>query len=232
MARVGLEIAAPGSPDAGGAWLLDLPGCFSPGADEREALGGLPAAIARHRRVLGGRGVRAPEIDGTFEVVERFTSSWEESISSGRYEINAIFTADLGPTTPAEVAYRRAALAASREELLVLASRAGAGRQGDRSVAGMLGHVATAEWFYATRLEDDPRAFEGFRREDLEDPRERLAAIRAWVLPRLDTLPALGAIERVHRGERWTPRKILRRFIYHELDHIRELEARVPAEVR
>ncbi len=228
--RIGMELAAPGSPDIGGAWALDLPGCFSPGADEPSALAAVAAAMRRHLALLRDHAIDPPaELGGPVEVVESFQCYWGPP-EQGRYEVNAIFSADLAPLTPADVEYARAVLAATRRELLAVADRAGARKPGDRTVDDMLHHVATAEWFYATRLEEQPDRQRQFRREDLRDPRAHLAATRAWVLPRLDALASLGEAERVQRGERWTPRKILRRFIYHELDHIRELEARIPVE--
>lgn len=229
--RVGLELAAPGSLDVGGAWVLDLPGCFSSGPDETSALAGVDAALTRYLGLLRSHAIAPPaRPTGPLEVVERFQCYWGPA-TEGRYEVNSLFDADLVGVTPEDAAYALAVLAATRQELLAAAGRTGAGKPGDRSADDMLHHVATAEWFYATRLEEDTDSLHRFRRQELRDPRARLEATREWVRPRIAALPAIGGLERSHFGERWTARKVLRRFIYHEFDHIRELEARARVEV-
>jgi len=221
--RVGLQFRAPSGTYPCAAWVLDLPGCFVWGQDESEALARLPAAIAsyvdfmeRHRVAL-----TAESPYGEVEIVERFQCWWEDD-----YEVDPTFFTDEGQVTSADIAFARDALLATRPELLAAADAADEGRPGDRTVDEMLHHVATAEWFYGSRLEENPHSVWAFARREESDARRRLTAVRAWTLARLDALSDLGPIERVHRGERWTPRKLLRRYLYHELDHLSELRAR------
>lgn len=225
MIRVGLELPAPGSREPVGAWLLDHPGCFAKGSDVEAALADVPRAIERYLRFAAPLEVRTPS--GPIEIAERF-----ECAMIGDYEVSASFAGDAGAPSEAEAAFCRGMLSATRPALLAAAVRAGEGRSGDRSVEAMLHHVASAEWWYASRLAEDPERVRVHGRSGEQDARARLASVRAWALERIAETPRLGALERVHRGERWTPRKVLRRYVYHELDHLRELEARAPAEVR
>lgn len=222
--RVGLALAS--RTGAAGAWLLDIPGCHSAGDDETLALAGVPAALQRYSDVRAKHRVGGPTgPSGAVEVAERVVVEWH-----GWQPVDTAFFVDRAAATAADVWSTEAMLAATRAELLAAAERAGPGKAGDRTVEDMLAHVAGAEWWYVTRLEQDPGRLRADGRDDLTDPRERLAAVREWALARIRELPALGAYERVHRGEGWvepwTPKKVLRRFIYHELDHIAELEAR------
>lgn len=225
--RVGLAVAS--RTGTAGAWALDLPGCHSAGDDEARALAGVQAALERYSDIDAKHGIGGPSApDGAVAVTERVVVEWH-----GWPPVDTAFSVDRVAVTATDVRSTEAMLAATRSELLAVAARAGPGKAGDRSVEEMLYHVAGAEWWYATRLEEDPGRMRAESRDDLKDPRERLAAVRAWALARIHPLPALGVFERVHRGEGWvepwTPRKVLRRFIYHELDHIAELAARAEA---
>jgi predicted RNase H-like HicB family nuclease/uncharacterized damage-inducible protein DinB len=81
------------------------------------------------------------------------------------------------------------------------------------SVRDILCHVAEADLWYTDRLKQWPEA-----------PLFRLAATRGVALERLR---ALSEEERarvtVHEGEEWTPRKVVRRMLEHEREHIAQL---------
>lgn len=218
--RVGVAAPAPGSTEPFEAWALDLPGCFATGIDEGAALGALPTAIDRYLTIALAAGAAAPpERAGTIEVVERFRGFWH-----GTYEVNAFFAVDAAQVTERDIAFARAMLATTRRRLVAAADRSPRRRHGKRTVDEILHHVANAEWFYGSRLEVDPEAVRTNGLGDETDPRKRLDLVRAWALPQIAALPSLGGLERTHHGERWTPRKVLRRYIYHELDHVWELE--------
>ena len=220
--RVGVAAPAPGSTEPFEAWALDLPGCFATGIDEAAALGALPAAIDRYLTIAVAAGAAAPpEPAGAIEVVERFHGSWH-----GTYEVSSSFAADAEPVTERDVTFARAMLATARHRLLAAADRAPRWRAGERTVGEVLHHVANAEWFYGSRLEVDPESVRSSGLGEEPDPKRRLELVRAWALQRIAALPALGTLERTHRDERWTPRKVIRRYIYHELDHLWELKAR------
>jgi hypothetical protein len=219
--RVGVAVPAPGSTETFAAWALDLPGCFATGSDEVAAIGALSAAIDRYLTIAVAASAEAPpRPTGGIEVVERFHGSWQ-----GTYEVDAFFAVDAAPVTEIDVTFAQAMLAATRRRLLAAADPAPRRRAGERTVGEVLHHVANAEWFYGSRLEMDPEVVRSDGLGDEIDPRKRLELVRAWALRRIATFPGLGGLERTHHGERWTPRKVIRRYIYHELDHLWELES-------
>ncbi len=83
----------------------------------------------------------------------------------------------------------------------------------------ILCHMAEADLWYTDRLKQWPEA-----------PLFRLAATRGVALERLR---ALGDQERaratVHEGEEWTPRKVIRRMLEHEREHIAQLRQLIEA---
>jgi len=74
--------------------------------------------------------------------------------------------------------------------------------------------VADDEWWFALRLTDWP-----------QDPFERLETIRQMAVERLQNL-APEELERVtiHYGEEWTARKVFRRLLEHEREHLSHIE--------
>ena len=81
------------------------------------------------------------------------------------------------------------------------------------SIRDILCHVAESDLWYTDRLKQWPEA-----------PLYRLAATRGVALERLR---ALSEEDRsrvtVHEGEEWTPRKVVRRMLEHEREHIAQL---------
>lgn len=74
--------------------------------------------------------------------------------------------------------------------------------------------LADDEWWFALRLIDWP-----------QDPFERLKTIRQMAVGRLENL-APEELERVtiHSGEEWMARKVFRRFLEHEREHLGHIE--------
>lgn len=219
-----------------GAWLLDLPGCFSWRDDRARALAAAPEAargfavwLARH-----GETVAVPE-GREVTVVEEVAPTW---LDDG-YEINATFEADRRPVTAAELNgtirrldFARADLLAAVERLHAheaVGGRLGSTPDGDRrsrSARGVLRHLAGAEIWLAGRLDRSLR-YEGpeFEAGELV----YLAATRAWAVATVRALhgrdPSLEGVD--GKGETWTLAKVLRRLLYHSLDHLDELDRRL-----
>lgn len=79
-----------------------------------------------------------------------------------------------------------------------------------RSLREIFNHIAEADLRYTDRLKQWPEA-----------PLYRLAATRGVALERLRALTeAERATVTVHDGEEWTPRKVIRRMLEHEREHI------------
>ena len=219
-----------------GAWLLDLPGCFTWRDDRVTALAAAPGAargfaawLARHGETQGAAG------GGPLTVVEEVPARW---LDDG-YEINATFAADRRAVSEEELEAAVRRLGFAREDLLGAVERlhaweAGHGRLGSspdgdrrsRSARGVLRHLGGADVWLSGRLDRSLR-YEGpeFDAGELD----YLAATRAWAIGTLRTLhardPAVEGID--SRGETWTLAKVLRRLVYHSLDHLGELDRRL-----
>jgi predicted RNase H-like HicB family nuclease/uncharacterized damage-inducible protein DinB len=215
------------------AWVLDLSGCFSSASTEAEAVGRAPECIAAYYAWLSGHDPSLPAVAEPVEVevVERFRAF--PSSEAPDYLVNAFFEDDRRPLMYWEIVAALRLLTWTRQELLQLIGAA-TGEQlnqpirgiEQRSVADLLQHIAGAENWYFTRLDL------GLARSQLPDaPLERLEVVRANTQTHL---VSLNGDERITEkvGERWSARKVLRRTLWHEQDHIRQIRQllRKPAE--
>lgn len=85
------------------------------------------------------------------------------------------------------------------------------------SIEGILRHIGGAEWWYMERLGY------AFPQDNLpKTPRERLERVRISLV---ELLPQLEGVKQVvgQDGELWSPRKMLRRTVWHERDHIEHI---------
>ena len=240
--RVGLE---PGY-DCGrtGAWILDLPGCFVWGSSRAVALARVPSAVGAFASWLAGHGetIDVPATDRV-EVVEVVAPT-----AIAGYERNATFEADRRAVTRDQLDGTIRRLGFARDDLAALAVRLGeweadngpldvddanrhparpAGEEMDERTAGdVLRHLGGAELWLVGRLDSTVR-YTGPQRDG--DVDAFLAATRAWALDQVQTQfqrdPALTATDR--KGEEWTLAKVLRRLLYHSLDHLGELDRRL-----
>lgn len=208
------------------AWALDYPGCFANGTDGAEALLRVPQAVLAYADWLAAHTPQswlADLADFDVRLVETFeahTLNEQFEPASQGYEVNAWFRSDWKPLTRLEVEQAQQLLAWSHADLLEfcqgLSPEARDEKlEGERwSRIGILAHVATAKWWLLDRLElaGTPRA--GLPR----DVFERFAFTHQRLL---NILPELAGLEQVvgKDGEFWSPRKLVRRVIWHERDH-------------
>jgi len=87
------------------------------------------------------------------------------------------------------------------------------------SIRDILCHMAESDLWYTDRLKQWPEA-----------PLFRLAATRGVALEPLRALSEaeLGRVS-IHEGDEWTPRKVMRRMLEHEREHIAQLRQLVEA---
>jgi uncharacterized damage-inducible protein DinB len=207
------------------AWALDYPGCFAYGAEGPDAVIALVQGLvsyedwaARHGEPgwanLGDFDLRVVETWQVYTINDHF----EEQ--EGGYAVNAWFRQDWKPLQTSEIERGLTLLQWSREDLLNAARNLedqvmDLQRPGERwSIRGILKHVAGAEWWYLDRL----NLAEGGREQLPKDAFERLD----WVREHLNrALPELAGRELVlgKDGELWSPRKLLRRALWHEINH-------------
>lgn len=197
------------------AWLLDLPGAYATGQTRAEALEGVVGEVRDYWRWLRKHGEIAPTDDDSIgvEVVETF----QMFRSSPNYEVNAFFAPDALAITEEDIPRYLWLLEASRKELKELLARvpphALDWKRDDRTrtIREILRHIAWTELWYLGRLLSD-------------DPLAMLQEARAIAVEHLRQLEAAQR-ERVtiHAGEKWSARKVFRRFLYHERYHTKSV---------
>lgn len=232
---VGLEDGAYGRQLA---WALDYPGCFAYGVDGTEAIIAMAPAfiaykswVARHTpeswlSEIDAVDVSLNEVFHVYYIDEDYNT-----VPNSDYEVNAWFRHDWKPLTRLDVRRGLQLLSYSRADLLETIkglSDAVLDRTYPEeiwSIRGVLRHVANAESFYLAQLE---RA-SGPESSLPEDVLERLEVVRR----QLNTvLPELEGVDLVRGsgGELWSPRKLLRRSVWHELDHIEHIQKLIAKE--
>jgi hypothetical protein len=207
------------------AWVPALPGCFCEAPSDEAALARMPAVIAEYLAWLRRHGEEAPS-DAAIqvEVVERIETA------PGRSE--PCFAADCVAAAADDVERALRLMSHAREDLLALigdlpdAVRDWKPAPDRWTIREIVAHVASAEGYYRTSLLDAQPV--------REPPEERfdLALQRGRAVGHLRSLtPEQRA--RVFRpnwpwredeGEEWPVRKALRRFIYHERFHTRDIQ--------
>jgi predicted RNase H-like HicB family nuclease/uncharacterized damage-inducible protein DinB len=211
-----------------------LPGCVAVGPTSeaaieiaRNAIGERLDFLRRHGETIAG----AETIDVVVaeHVIERDYLGYAQQF----------FPPDAEPLTADEARRQLRWAAWSREELV-----AAAGAQpepltvrpaaGGRSAAAIISHVAGAEWAYVSAtlgtLRGGSAAVAAIERAG-EQPWEALAAERRALIGRLDALTPEELSRVVERKGRphWTARRMLRRMLEHESEHVGELRSRLPA---
>jgi hypothetical protein len=225
MYRVGLENGAEGRSQA---WVLGHPGCFAYGPDGLAAIAEVPNAIMEYRRWIAAHTSESWLAEDEIEPGDyRLEETWECYIINGDYElsqdgyeVNAWFRHDWIPLTEQDIQHGKLLLNWGREELLGIVLKLSVHTLEQKfpqerwSISGILKHVAGAEWWYMDRL---GLAFP--QQEVPEDPFRRLEKVRTCLT---DILPQLVGSTQVVGidGEFWSPRKLLRRAVWHEYDHI------------
>ncbi len=229
------------------AWALDYPGCFVTGKDGSEAILNMPRAFLQYcdwtvKHSAGSWLADVGDFDlrlvETFECYsinkdfERIETHPDQPIAAGHlaslpvpppskpYEVSAFFLHDWKPLTEEDVRRGMKLSEWSRADLLGIISgltpeqRAQA-HPGERwPIDGILNHVGGAEWWYMDNI-----GMAGLERSELSNvPDERLAQVRVRFR---ELLPQLVGVHRVvgQNGELWSPRKVLRRALWHERDH-------------
>ena len=207
------------------AWALEHPGCFAYGPDGEAALEALPAALRTYSAWISQHTTQPWLPDEPAEM--RLEDTWDsyvideafERVENG-YEVNAWFLHDWKPLSAAEIERGMLILSWSRADLLATVKglsneKLSQTYPGERwSIGGILKHIAGAEWWYLDRL---GLAF--LRAEVPGDPFQRLEKVRTHLFQVLPTLEGSKQVVGVD-GEFWSPRKLLRRAAWHELDHI------------
>jgi hypothetical protein len=234
--RIGLENKNDGRTIA---WALEHLGCFAYGRDSQEAQVNFPPAAQAYVawvRSHGGEWLADSEPgaadSGEFQLINEetfdvhFVDKAFERVEPGRGSmVESFFGYDWKPLTATDIQRALKLLAWSRLDLLGVVnglsadqlSRAHAGERWD--INGILKHIGAAEWWYQERI---GHPFPANENDLSPNPLERLTATRVHfnsLLPRLEGLQQVIGLE----GEFWSPRKVLRRTLWHERDHTQHI---------
>jgi hypothetical protein len=222
--RIGIEN---NNDDRAIAWALDHPGCFAYGQDSEEAQRNFPPAAREYVAWIARHG--EPWLDDKVQIVVEeifevyFIDASFERVERGKdtFMVESFFLNDWKPLVPHELERALKLLAWSRADLLRLVKGLSPEKLAEIHpderwpIDGILRHIGGAEWWYQDRLGYALREDE---EEDPEDPFKRMTVVREHftsLLPKLDDVNKVVGIA----GELWSPRKMLRRAVWHERDH-------------
>jgi hypothetical protein len=234
--RIGLENNIEGRTLA---WALDYPGCFAYGSDEAEAIINLPKALLEYDYWiknhtdepwidLGDMGMHVVEKYDTF----RMGADYKPAPPGQGLEINAWFIDDWRPLSQTEIEQGLKIFTWQREELLAglntlepeLLEKEFPNQRWN--IVGIAKHVANAELWYLKRLNLTNVAGKDLSQDYLLRLSETAALIEQ-IFPRLSDQVFVQGIE----GEIWSYRKIFRRILWHQRDHIDHIKQLVFGEV-
>ena len=209
-------------------WALEHPGCFSYGTNADAALLNLELSLEQYATWILKHEPQtwlsfSPddieiEVDGTWDVY--FINDDMDKVAEGdSYSVESFFPYDWKPLTRVEIEHALKLLSWSRIDLLntldgLDEEKRNANYMGERwNINGVLRHAGGAEWWYMDRLGL------AFPRAEVPDaPLERLEKVRKHFRTLLSRLEGVKKVIGVD-GEFWSPRKILRRALWHERDH-------------
>ncbi len=219
--HLNLEVGSDGSCMA---HVAELPGCFAIGATREEAIARSREAVAGYVEWLRSHG--EPVGDGEIEVEAAQEAPVEGHFPGTPGDHVARFESDMGTVTDEEIGRALRWLGWSRAELEEMFAEVPYeeldwGPPGETAtMRSILQHVASAEAWYLKNLEAGVA----------HQLPTTLETVRRWAQRRLRemTREERGAL-RLHDGEEWTARKVLRRFLEHEREHsgqLREMMAK------
>lgn len=214
------------------AYALDHPGCFAYGEDEAETLIRMPRAVLNFDKWIRDHTFEpwAEFTDLDFRIVERFTTfnmdDSYKSVAPGQgTQINAWFLDDWRPLTSEEIDNALKVYHWQRDELLagyttLSPENLEKQRPGERwNITGIVKHVANAEHWYLSRLN-----LTKLNHTDLAaDPVERLNQLAEEVDRTFISFAGVVDVRGLE-GEFWSYRKIIRRTLWHQRDHIEHIK--------
>ena len=209
------------------AWALDYPGVFTYGADDAEALIRIPRQILMFEDWLNLHTDQPwVQLEGLDMHIEETFEVFPVEVDDSIYEVNAFFRSDLIPLSEEDVQRALMVYTWQREELLAgvetlpaeLLEREYEGQRW--TIAGILEHIARVEPWYFSRL--------GFEIPKHDENSNAIQLLEASAKMTNHYLPELVGFDQVfeHHQEKWSARKLVRRLLWHQrdhIDHIREL---------
>jgi hypothetical protein len=210
------------------AWALEHPGCYAYGTNTEGAILNLETALTKyagwilrhdtHSWLSFAEDEIEVVVNGVWDVYY-INDAFDKIGEVDGYSVESFFPFEWKPLAKDEIKHALDMLIWSRDDLLktvkgLSTTQLDATYPGERwSINGILGHLGGAEWWYLERLGL------AFPREELpKDPLERLEKVRKHFATALFGLDGVKKVVGVD-GEFWSPRKVLRRTLWHEKDH-------------
>jgi len=205
----------------GGACMAHVPellGCFAVGSTREEALERLRGAISEYLAWLAKhREAPVPSAESErveIEVVEQVSTAGDYPPEAS--EPVALFAADQEPISYHDLQTAVRLMEHARHDLLEFLRDVPDGllhwrpRPDEPSIDETLLHMAQVEASFLARLEE----------ESQQPPFPQLTAVRSWAYHRLSRLTE-AELSRLttHGGEKWSARKVVRRFLEHDREH-------------
>ena len=219
------------------AHVLDLPGCIVRAETREEGFSRIPEAIKEYKRWLIRHG-ESITVDEVIQVKVAEVSTGFGPFDPG--DVAALFSPDKSPTTPVEIEQYIGLMTYNRADLLslvgdlceeLLDQQPG---ENSFSIRKILRHIGNAEEWYVSRIvlpETLPKEWENDENLPIL---EFLEMERRTAIERLRTLterersgiftPQLWT---QHPDEPWTARKVFRRFLEHEMEHITQVKKNI-----
>jgi hypothetical protein len=212
------------------AWLLEHPGCYAYGENEQAAFVNSTQAIRDYINWINQHEAAWIVLDETFEPqVEQVWTDYAinkefDRVEKDGYDVESFFEHDWKPLTETDIERGLKLLAWSHADLMKVLGKLtpeqwAIKKEGERrDVAGIVKHIGDAEWWYLDRL-----GLAYPRTEVPKDPIERLNKVRKLLNELLPTFKDSKQVIGMD-GEFWSPRKILRRAVWHERDHTEHIQ--------
>ena len=207
------------------AWMLELPGCYAYGGNEQEALANSVNAIREYAEWINQHEPSWIPLGENFEPhVEQVWTDYTineafDRVEGDGYAVEPFFEHDWKPLTETDIERGLKLLEWSHADLLSILDKLtpeqwAYKKDGERwDIAGIVNHIGGAEWWYLDQLGL------AFPQEDVPDePLERIKKVRGLMNEVLSKLKDVNQVVGMD-GEFWSPRKVLRRALWHERDH-------------
>lgn len=200
------------------AFVTSLPGCYSSHEQQQPAIEAVPRAVREYLDWCRWNGVAVAGVNPDENVaIDEIVLEW---FDAGGNPVNAFFAADVPPLSPADRVMAAALFDWTRADLLkavdgLTVEMLERPVEDGWNINRILRHTLRSDWWYIHRL--------GFAPDWEEAPEPSgFMAVLEWTqslylaaLPKMTGLDGIRYIE----GEIWSPRKTIRRALWHRRDH-------------
>lgn len=215
-----------------GCWVVsvfDLIGCYSSGRTEEEAVAQAGNRVRQYFHWLGKKDGNPAPFEESVKVLiaERVeTYPWPKEPA---FPVRAFFEDDARPLRPWDLDIAGRLLEWSRQDLLQLCGSLLPDYLSQienapnwKTLDGLLGHLMETEKMILNRM--------GTMLDAAEMPGDAMGQLQIIRARFQEKLPEWAEADlRVEEfGEKWSPRKALRRVLWHERDHVGQLEGLMP----